>query len=74
VTSEVVWQAIGPVGRIVKAGLFEAKLDPSVSELGQASGTIIATWQDKKTSEALLGKTPIFNVKAKVEQTGPQEG
>lgn len=74
ITAEVSWQVIGPVGRIVKAGVFEAKLDESIAELGEASGTIIATWQDKKSGENFLGKTPIFKVSAKVVEVGPQEG
>ena len=73
-TFEVVWQVIGPIGSISKAGVFTAKLADSVAEFGEGSGVIVATWKNKNGSEEILGKTIIFKVNAKVEDLGPQEG
>ena len=73
-TFEVVWQVIGPIGSISKAGVFTAKLADSVAEFGEGSGVIVATWKNKNGSEEILGKTIIFKVNAKVEDFGPQEG
>lgn len=73
-TAEVSWQVIGPIGKMIKPGLFQAELNPSVAELGQASGTVVATWQDKESGEAYLSKTPIFNVRAKIETPLEREG
>ncbi len=74
ITGEAEWQVIGPIGKMVKPGVFEAKLDDSVSELGSASGTVIATWQDKLSGDNFLLKSPIFKVRAKVEADTNRDG
>ncbi len=73
-TAEVIWQVIGPIGSISKAGVFEAKLNDSVAEFGEGSGAIVATWKNKNGGEEILGRTSIFKVNAKIEPAGPQEG
>lgn len=73
VTSEAGWQVVGPVGVITKPGIFTAKLDDSVSEFGEAPGSIAATWKDKDGKE-FTGATVIFKVEAKVEPGGSTEG
>lgn len=74
IAGEVVWQIIGPIGSISKTGVFEARLDDSVAEFGEGSGAVVAIWKNKKGSEEILGKTPIFKVNAKVEPAGPEQG
>lgn len=46
VTSEVTWEVLGKMGSIADNGVFTAKLDPSISELGEGGGTVNATWED----------------------------
>jgi len=67
VTEECQWKVLGKIGIIKAPGVFVAKLDSSISELGQANGQIVCVWTDLKTSEAFLGSSPIINVKAKTE-------
>lgn len=74
VTADAAWRVLGPAGRIIRPGVFQAKLDDSVSELGQAPGTIIATWRDKETGENLIGRSAVFNVRARVEKNIEREG
>lgn len=62
VTSEAVWQVLGGIGSIQKDGTFLPKLDPSVSEFGNAFGSIIAIWKDTRNNKEFLGKTSIFKV------------
>ncbi|MBU2578976.1 FecR family protein [Patescibacteria group bacterium] len=67
VTEECQWKVLGKIGIIKAPGVFVAKLDSSISELGQAPGQIVCTWSDPKTNEAFLGSSPVINVKAKTE-------
>jgi hypothetical protein len=64
VNAKVFWNVIGKIG-YVEGNVFVAKLDPSVSELGHAPGSITATWKDG-SGDQILGSTPIFDVQAKV--------
>lgn len=67
VTQECKWQVLGNIGTIEFPGSFRARLDPSVSELGEVPGKIICTWTDSQTNETFLGSTSIIKVRAKVE-------
>lgn len=72
VTNEVAWRVLGPIGSITKQGVFTARLDPNVAELGRSSGSVTAVWKDPASGKTLLGATPIFSVEAKVEGIAPQ--
>ncbi len=67
VTDKVDWQVLGPIGRFEKPGVFVGKLDASVSELGEGTGTVIAAWKNSETGEAFLGKSAIFKVQPRVD-------
>jgi hypothetical protein len=67
VTEKVDWQVLGPIGSFSKPGVFVGKLDPSVSELGEGTGTVIASWKNSETGEAFLGKSAIFKVQPQVD-------
>ncbi|MFH1180808.1 MAG: DUF5667 domain-containing protein, partial [bacterium] len=67
VTLEADWQVLGLIGSMAKPGVFRAKLDLSVSELGESFGTVIATWKDAQSGEIFLAKSPVLKIKAKVE-------
>jgi hypothetical protein len=67
VTQECQWNVLGNIGIMKAPGVFAAKLDSSISELGKAPGQIICVWTDSKTNEAFLGSSPIINIKAKIE-------
>ena len=67
VTDAASWQVVGPIGVMERPGLFAARLHPSVSELGSASGAVAVTWKDDKTGAALLGQTPIFKVEMLID-------
>ncbi|MBI5732141.1 MAG: FecR domain-containing protein [Candidatus Magasanikbacteria bacterium] len=74
VTALSQWQVLGQIGRIERPGVFVAELAPAVAEFGESSGSVIATWQDPESREALLGKSPIFKVEAKVIEPSLREG
>jgi hypothetical protein len=74
ITAEAKWHVIGPIGRIISPGVFEAALAPEVSELGTAPGRIAATWKDPASGQELIGATEIFNVEAKIPEILPTEG
>lgn len=73
VTNSANWQVLGPIGKIEKSGIFVPKLNESVTELGESFGVVTATWKDKN-GENLLGKSPVLNVKAKIEEIIDQRG
>lgn len=64
ITKEVTWRALGGIGSVSASGLFSAKLDDSVSENGEAKGTIAAIFKDPKTGSDILAHTEIFTVEA----------
>jgi hypothetical protein len=66
---KVVWQVIGHVGKFIKPGLFLAELAPDVSELGEVPGALVAEWKDPVTGKTIEHSTPIFKVKARVDDT-----
>lgn len=74
ISDRVEWRVLGGIGRMEKPGVFVAKLDVSVVELGESFGTIIAIWKDAEGRAALLGESPIINVRAKVEETTDERG
>lgn len=74
ITTEVEWKVIGSVGNINTRGVFTAKLAPDVAEYGEVSGTVIAIWKGGANDDALLGKSAIFKVKAKVISDFNTEG
>ena len=71
VTNAARWQVIGPMGRFSSAGSFVAELDPSLAEMGEGSGSVVAVWRDALTGEEYLGKSPVFKVVARVIESGP---
>ncbi|PIR44874.1 MAG: hypothetical protein COV10_02525 [Candidatus Vogelbacteria bacterium CG10_big_fil_rev_8_21_14_0_10_51_16] len=62
VTSEAKWQVVGPIGSVTAGGVFTAKLDSSVVEFGESSGSVVAIWNEPTSGASFLGKTPIFRV------------
>jgi hypothetical protein len=74
VTQECEWKVLGKIGIMKAPGIFVAKLDPSISELGQAPGQIVCVWSDPKTLETFLGSAPIIKVQAKVEENFETRG
>jgi len=68
ITKECKWQVLGKIGNMEGSGFFRAKLDASISELGQAAGQIICSFIDSKTGQTFLGSTPIIKVEAKIEE------
>lgn len=74
VTADARWAVIGSIGKVVSSGTFLAELGPDVSELGSAPGAITAVWKNPKTGEAMLAKSPIFRVEAKVEDSINTDG
>ncbi len=74
VTVDARWAVIGSIGKVASPGIFLAELGPDVSELGSAPGAITAIWKNPKTGEAMLAKSPIFRVEAKVEDSINTDG
>ena len=74
VTQECEWKVLGKIGFIKAPGDFVAKLDSSISELGQAPGQIICVWTDPKTFETFLGSAPIIKVQTKIEENFETRG
>lgn len=74
VTSSAVWQVIGEVGFIKSPGIFVAQLSPKVSEFGEAFGVIAAVIKDSTTGKEFVGKTDVFDVRAKVVSQAGLEG
>lgn len=74
ITDIAKWQVLGPIGKMERQGVFLAELDLSVVEYGSSSGTVIAVWENPQSGQGLLGKTPIFNVGAKVEEGVEERG
>lgn len=66
VTTKVSWRVLGLIGSIDTSGVFSAKLDESVSELGRSSGSVIATLENQSGGEPLLGTSPIFSVEVEI--------
>lgn len=67
VTDSTRWQVIGLIGSMGKPGVFFAKMDPTVSELGAAPGAIGATWVDEKSGIKLEAQTQIFKVQTPLD-------
>ena len=74
VTNSADWQVLGSIGKIEKPGIFVPKLDESVTEFGESFVAVTATWKDKGGEIVLTGKSPVLNVKAKIEETIDQRG
>jgi len=74
VTQECEWKVLGKIGFIKAPGAFVAKLDSSISELGQAPGQIVCVWTDPKTFETFLGSAPIIKVQTKIEENFETRG
>ncbi|MEI6296838.1 MAG: FecR domain-containing protein [bacterium] len=68
ITKEAVWSVIGPIGKVTRPGSFAAKLDDSVSEVGEGNGFIIATWEDKN-GKKMLGKSDPVRVILKIDES-----
>lgn len=69
VSNTAKWQVLGQIGNITSSGIFTAKLDVSISELGEGFGNVIATWKISDGVDILIGKSPTLNVKDKIEET-----
>ena len=67
VTLEAVWKVLGRIGFMKSPGVFVAKLDPEISELGAGSGAVAAVWKDPKTGTAFEAASPIFKVEPEVD-------
>lgn len=72
VTGEVKWEVIGQMGSINNQGLFSAKLDPLISELGEANGFVVAT-REGINEEKIFGKSALIHVKSKIESTSESD-
>ncbi len=68
VTESARWQVIGLIGSMGKPGVFNAKMDPTVSELGVTPGAIGAIWADEKSGIKLEAQTPIFKVQTPIDK------
>lgn len=68
ITEKVVWQILGKIGSM-EGAVFVAKLDPSVAEYGESSGSVIAVFKDVASGAEFLGKTAIFKVLASGNET-----
>ncbi|MGB2580310.1 MAG: FecR domain-containing protein [Minisyncoccia bacterium] len=68
VTSEATWEVSGQMGVMTLDGIFTAKLDPLISELGEGSGTVRATWKD--ADGALMhAESGLIHVVPKIDNT-----
>ena len=67
VTSEASWKVLGKIGFIKLPGVFVAKLDPEVSELGVSSGAVVAVWKNSETGTAFEAASPIFKVELEID-------
>lgn len=73
VTRDAKWQVLGQIGLMERAGTFAAKLDPAISEYGEAFGYIVATWQ-AESGEQFLGKSDQVHVVIKADSgVAPEE-
>ncbi len=66
VTASAEWSVDGPIGKIIKPGVFIPELGNAVSELGEGDGTINASWKNQATGEILHAKLPL-KVQGKVD-------
>lgn len=62
-TSDVKWAVLGKIGTITADGVFTAKLDESIAELGESFGFVTATYTDSE-GNAFLGQSTLLKVKA----------
>lgn len=60
VTRSVKWSVVGDIGAIDSIGIFTARLGASVSEYGEGSGAVTATYSGPEGT--FLGKSAIFKV------------
>ena len=67
VTLEAVWKVLGKIGFIKSPGVFVAKLEPEVSELGVVSGSVVVSWKDPKTGAVFEAASPIFKVELEID-------
>lgn len=68
VTRDAKWRVLGEIGSINSSGEFRAKLGDSVSELGEAIGSVVVSWKDKTSGKEFLGKTQLIKVLPKVDE------
>lgn len=68
VTSEVTWEVLGKMGSIADNGVFTAKLDPSISELGEGGGTVNAEWEDAD-GKVMHAESGLIHVIPKIDNT-----
>ena len=75
ITAEAKYQVIGEIGEIISPGVFRAKLlSPLAQETGIVPGQVVAVWKDPTSGKEFLASTPLFKVKAKIEETGELRG
>lgn len=63
-TTGVIWSTSGIIGSISASGLFTAKLHEQVSEIGEASGTVKASWKDPVSGKVFEAESARFVVSA----------
>lgn len=74
VTEESVFEVLGHIGTFVSPGVFEARLDESVRELGKSSGSLVVSWTDPVTKAVQFANSPIFEVHVKFDQPIDERG
>ncbi|MEI6843082.1 MAG: FecR family protein [bacterium] len=67
--SSAVWSVAGLMGSVSGSGIFTAKLDPTVSELGESAGYVAVVWTDPTTKTEFKTQSPTFTVYAAVDTT-----
>lgn len=68
VTSEANWGVVGQMGLVTGNGVFTAKLDPLISELGEGDGTVRATWKDANGA-LMRAESGMIHVVQKIDNT-----
>jgi len=69
----IVWSVVGKIGTINQNGVFEAKLDPSIAEIGEGVGVVTVIYTDKK-GKTYLSKTETFKVELFIPDDTEMQG
>ncbi len=70
---QVQWIVVGQIGSIAADGIFRAKLDEAITEYGEGTGAVIATYRDAN-GNLFTAKSPLFKVGAFVPAETGREG
>ena len=74
ITKEVLWQVVGPIGAVSLDGVFTAKLDEFMTEIGEGPGAVAATLTDPISKKKIEGTTKIFKVRARIDEGQLRDG